>query len=228
MAAEFDRYGGRYEEAIAESIGFSGREHAFFLEAKAVRLLDLVRRRVGDPARVRALDVGCGAGTFDTFVAGALGALEGADVSTAMVEEARRRNPGVEYHVADAKSLPSPDGAFDLVLAVCVLHHVPPPERHGVVAELRRVTRPGGLVVVMEHNPLNPLTRLAVARCSFDEDVALLGLREARRRFRDVGLRPVEARYFLFLPWAGRLVTRLERGLARVPLGAQYYVAAHA
>lgn len=228
MAAEFDRYGGTYEEAIAESIGFSGREHAFFLEAKAARLLDLVRRRQGDPARIRALDVGCGEGTFDGYLAGKLGALEGADVSTAMVDEARRRNPGVEYHVADAKSLPSSDRAFDLVFAVCVLHHVPPAERDAVVSELRRVTRPGGLVVVMEHNPLNPLTRLAVARCRFDEGAVLLARRETSRRLAAAGLGAVESRYFLFLPWRGRLVRGLERALAPVPLGAQYYVAAHA
>jgi ubiquinone/menaquinone biosynthesis C-methylase UbiE len=228
MAAEFDRYGGTYEEAIAESIGFSRREHAFFLEAKATRLLDLVRRRQGDPARVRALDVGCGEGVFDSLIAGKLGSLEGADVSAAMVEEARGKNPGVEYNVADARSLPSPDGAFDLVFAICVLHHVRPPDRDAVVSELRRVTRPGGLVVVMEHNRLNPLTRLAVARCRFDEDAVLLGRRETLRRLASVGLRTVESRYFLFLPWAGRFVAGVERVLAPVPLGAQYYVAAHA
>jgi SAM-dependent methyltransferase len=228
MAAEFDRYGGTYEEAIAESIGFSGRDHAFFLEAKAVRLLDVVRRRLGDPARLHALDVGSGAGTFDSLVAGKLGRLEGIDMSAAMVEDARRLNPGVEYRVAEAADLPSADDTFDLVFAVCVLHHVPPAGRNAVVSELRRVTRPGGLVVVMEHNPLNPLTRLAVARCRFDEDVKLLGRREAMRRVSAAGLRPVESRYFLFLPWAGRLVTAVEQVLAPVALGAQYYVAAHA
>jgi ubiquinone/menaquinone biosynthesis C-methylase UbiE len=228
MAAEFDRYGGTYEEAIAESIGFSRLEHSFFLEAKARRLLDLVRRRLGDPSTVRALDVGCGTGVFDALLAGKLGALEGADVSAAMVEEARSRNPGVEYHVADARTLPSADGDFDLVFAICVLHHVPPADRDAVASELRRVTRPGGLVVVMEHNRLNPLTRLAVARCRFDEDAVLLGRRETLRQLASAGLRPVESRYFLVLPWAGRFVAAVERVLAPVPLGAQYYVAAHA
>ena len=44
----------------------------------------------------------------------------------------------------------------------------------GFVADMVRVTRPGGLVCVIEHNPLNPLTRLAVNRCPFDADAVLL------------------------------------------------------
>jgi ubiquinone/menaquinone biosynthesis C-methylase UbiE len=228
MAAEFDRYGGTYEEAIAESIGFSGREHAFFLEAKVMRLLDLVRRRLGDPAQVCALDVGCGPGTMHPYLTGAIGQLEGADLSESMIADARRLNPGTTYHVADARSLPSPDDAFDLVTAICILHHVAAADRDRVVAELARVTRPGGLVVVFEHNPLNPLTRLAVARCQFDEDAVLMGRHEAERRLHAAGMRAVESRYFLFLPWAGRVVRVIERTLGRVPLGAQYYTAARA
>lgn len=225
---EFDRFATSYEDAIEHSIGFGGREHAFYLEAKARRLLDLVRRRLGDPSDVRALDVGCGPGTFHRHLAGRLGALEGVDVSATIVEEARRRNPGLTYHVADASSLPAANGDFDLALAICILHHLAPAERGAVLAELGRVTRPGGLVVVFEHNPLNPLTRVAVARCVFDEHAVLLGRRETTRRLATAGLRPVEARYFLFFPWGGRVVTTVERVLAAVPLGAQYYVAAHA
>ena len=47
---------------------------------------------------------------------------------------------------------------------------------------MRRVVRPGGLVCVIEHNPLNPLTRsLAVSRCEFDSDAVLLGASTTRK-----------------------------------------------
>ena len=184
--------------------------------------MDLARRRLGNLADVCALDVGCGDGLFDRYLAG-LGELDGADASEAMIERARETNPHARYHVADGVGLPFADDAFDLVFTVCVLHHVPPEERDRFAAELRRVTRPGGLVVVFEHNPWNPLTRLVVARCPFDEDTVLLGRREASRRLATAGLRTVEHGYLLFSPWRA---TRLERLLARVPLGAQYYVAA--
>ena len=53
------------------------------------------------------------------------------------------------------------------------------------VAELARVVRPGGLVVVFEHNPLNPLTRLVVSRVTFDDGVRLLRSGERRLAVRD-------------------------------------------
>lgn len=228
MSAEFDQYGGRYEQLIQDSISFSGREHGFFLEAKAVWLTDLVRRRLGRPAGIRAVDVGCGTGVLHPYLAELDGELVGVDPSAKMLERARAANPSVRYEVADGRRLPFPDGAFDFAFTICVLHHVEPTAREGFVSELARVTRPGGLVAVVEHNPLNPLTRLAVHRCEFDEDAVLLGTREAKRRLAAAGLRVVESRYFLVFPWRGRLVASIERTLAGAPLGAQYCVAAHA
>jgi SAM-dependent methyltransferase len=225
MEAGFDRYEDAYEELVQRSIGWSGVDHGFFVEAKARHLLRLVRRHLGDPARMRALDVGCGIGVMHRYLRG-LGALRGSDVSPASVERARRDNPGVEYAVGDAAALPYEDAAFDVSFASGLLHHLPPEKRDAALRELGRVVRPGGLVVPFEHNPLNPLTRLAVARCEFDEDAVLLGPRELRARFLRVGLRPVDERYLLFFPWRGAALRRAEDALRRLPLGAQYYVAA--
>ena len=225
MSAEFDRVGERYEDLVQRSIGFSGLEHRFFLEAKARRLVELVDRRLGDPKELSLLDVGCGAGNMHPYLT-AFGRVEGADPSEAMVEVARAANPHVRYHVAPGERLPLPTGSYDVTLAVAVLHHVEPAERTPLLTELARVTRAGGLCVVFEHNPLNPLTRLAVSRCEFDEDASLLGSKEARRTLAASGFEPVESAYILFFPWNGAFWQRAERRLSRLPLGAQYYVAA--
>jgi hypothetical protein len=82
--------------------------------------------------------------------------------------------------------------------------------------------RPGGLVCVIEHNPLNPLTRLAVSRCEFDRDAVLLGAGKARKLMAAGGLREIGARYFLLLPWDATPARRLEGALGHLPLGAQY------
>lgn len=227
MEARFDRYEDEYEELVEHSIGWSGADHAFFVGAKARHLLRLVRRHVGDPASARVLDVGCGVGLLHRHL-GAVGSLHGSDISEASIARARRENPRVEYEAADAARLPYADAAFDVTFAIGLLHHLPREARDDVVRELGRVTRRGGLVVVFEHNPLNPLTRLAVARCAFDEDALLLGPRELSARFVRAGLRPVEERYVLFFPWRGRALRRAEDVLRRLPLGAQYYVAASA
>ena len=115
---------------------------------------------------------------MDEHLAGAVGRLVGLDVSAEMTSRAAERNPGVEYVVSDAAMFPFADSTFDVAFASCVLHHVPRGERAALVAELARVVRPGGLVSVLEHNPINPATRLVVARCEFDEDAVLLRMRE--------------------------------------------------
>ena len=227
MEQDFDRYEEGYDELVARSISFSGRDHAFFVEAKARHLLELVRRRLGDPGSLSVLDVGCGHGLVHRHL-GSFGRLEGVDASAAMVERARRENPGVAYREGDATALPVEDAAFDVVFSIGLLHHLEPANRDAALREMKRVTRPRGLVVHFEHNPLNPLTRLAVVRCEFDEGVILLGPRELRRRARAVGLEPAETRYVLFFPWDAAPLRAAERVLRRLPFGAQYYVAVRA
>ena len=69
--------------------------------------------------------------------------------------------------------------------------------------------RPGGLAVVFEHNPYNPLTRRVVRNCEFDEGVRLLRAGEVVRHLRGTGSEIVEQRYLQFTPfdqpWARRL-----------------------
>ena len=98
-------------------------------------------------------------------------------------------------------------------------------ERPSLVEEIRRVTRPGGLVAIFEHNPWNPLTRKAVRDCPFDEDAVLLSRPEAKRLVRGAALDRVESPFIIFFPRQGELRDRIERRLAWLPLGAQYYVA---
>jgi SAM-dependent methyltransferase len=216
---DFDRVADDYESLCEDAIGFGGRDHAFYLEAKARHLSGLVRRLLGN-GDVSALDVGCGAGALHPHLS--FSELVGADPSAQLVEAARRANPNVHYDVADGTDLPYENGRFDLVFAVCVLHHVATAARRRFAAELARVVRPSGIVAIFEHNPWNPLTRLAVARCVFDEDVELLRMRETVHLLQAAELRVAERAYVLFVPWRAET---LDRALARVPLGAQYYVA---
>jgi SAM-dependent methyltransferase len=227
MPAEFDRHGEDYETAVDSAIAFAGQKHEVYLEAKARKLLELARRRLGTAAAT-ALDVGCGPGLVERLLSGRFAELHGVDVSEAMVALARERVPEAEFRVSSPDRLPYEDGRFDLVFTVCVLHHVQPGGRASLVAEMARVTRPGGLVVVFEHNPWNPLTRKVVRSCAFDEGVVLLTQREVAAALRATGLEITDAAYLLFSPWRGALVERAERALAKVPLGAQYVVAARA
>ncbi len=226
MNASFDQYRDSYADEVERAISFAGADAAFFTELKAADLVALAGRRFSNPGAVQALDFGCGTGALDALVAPALGAVTGVDVSSGLIEVAARENPGLAYHHYDGAELPYHDASFDLAFASCVFHHIEPRDRGPAAAELARVLRPGGVVAIYEHNPRNPRTRLAVSRCEFDEGVELLPRRETIALLRGAGLEPVEARYIAFFPWRGSAFRAIERGLGRLPLGAQYVVAA--
>lgn len=221
MAELFDSYQRNYRTVVQSSIDFSGLPHDFFLRAKAELLRKLIAERLGG-GRPAMLDVGCGVGSLHPLLRGLAGRLAGIDVSRESIAQARIDNPAVEYETFGGETFPHASATFDLATAVCVLHHVPPAGWPRFIAEMRRVVRPGGLVCIIEHNPLNPLTRLAVMRCEFDRDAHLLGAGKAQSLLAASGLSEIGARYFLLLPWADRLARGVERGLRRLPLGAQY------
>ena len=227
MSQLFDAYDANYRAVVQSSIGFSGLPHDFFMQAKADLLAAVMRARLGVAHAPRLLDIGCGVGTLHPYLAGLFDEIHGVDVSAPCIAEARQRCPGNAYAVG-APGAPLEGGGYDVTLAVCTLHHVPPADWKAFVADMTRVTRPGGLVCVIEHNPLNPLTRLAVFRCPFDEDAVLLRAGRTEALLREAGGKDVATRFFLLLPTKMRLARRVETLFAGAPLGAQYLACARA
>ena len=223
--SEFDVYRDTYRDEVEQALPFGAMDLDRFTSAKADQLVELASRCLGAPGGLTALDVGCGTGETDRFLAGAFGSLHGADISEGLLNRAREANPGVEYRHYEPGRLPYEGDTFDLAFCVNVMHHVPPREWPAFVADMGRITRRGGIVAVFEHNPLNPLTRRVVSRCAFDEDAVLLRRRRAEQLLEGAGLLPAEGAYILFLPVGAGWARAAERPLRWVPLGAQYYVA---
>ncbi|HEY0388479.1 MAG TPA: methyltransferase domain-containing protein [Gaiellales bacterium] len=92
------------------------------------------------------LDVGAGPGALTGVLAGMVGAagVTAVDPSEPFVAANRERHPGVRVLAASAERLPFEDAAFDAALAQLVVHFMADPG--GGVAEMARVTRPGGVV----------------------------------------------------------------------------------
>lgn len=222
---DFNRYGETYENAVQEALPGRHVTAEVFARTKAAHLLALTERRLGRPGERTVLDVGCGVGVTDRFLVDRFAGVEGVDTADALVAAASAANPRVRYRSYDGSRLPYKDDAFDVTFAICVLHHVEPPSWAQVVTEMGRVTRPGGLVALFEHNPFNPLTRRVVRNCEFDEGVVLLRMRRAVGLLEVCGLPVVERRFITFLPFAGRAAMIVENALRRVPLGAQYFAA---
>jgi ubiquinone/menaquinone biosynthesis C-methylase UbiE len=111
-------------------------------------------RALGLEEGLTVLDVGCGPGTDLPALAAAVGergTVIGVDLEPAMLQRARERThslPQVQIRAGDAHALPVADGSVDRARTDRVLQHVDDPA--GVVAQLRRVLRPGGLVALAE------------------------------------------------------------------------------
>jgi SAM-dependent methyltransferase len=218
----FDSYQDSYVGVVKDSVAFSGLSYDYFLRSKAAMLRSLLEEWKPGLESLSLLDVGCGIGTLHPLLRPMFGAVHGVDVSRECIERARLANPWASYEVYDGSSLPIEDGAFDVVLAVCVAHHVKPADWESFFKQLKRATRPGGLICVIEHNPVNPLTRLSVMRCEFDKDAVLLPPSLTARLLRSAGVEQVAVRYFVFVPSTAPWALGIERRLAKLPLGAQY------
>ncbi len=217
----FDEHSADYSQKMDQALTVVGLEHDFFFEAKVPHILE-ARRRLAANAAVRVLEIGCGIGLLTQRLRPLLTDVWGIDPSISSLGQAAA--PGGHLIAADGLRTPFADETFDLVIAVCVLHHVPVDRRAAFLEEAARITRRGGLVLLCEHNPWNPLTRLVVGRCEFDRGAVLLAMTQVRRRLSAAGLSNIRARYILFFPWRGALWRWLEARLAWLPLGGQYVI----
>jgi ubiquinone/menaquinone biosynthesis C-methylase UbiE len=101
----------------------------------------------------RILDLGCGNGRLSELFSGKKIEYYGADFSEKLIEIARKRYPELNFQVSDALNLPFPDGFFDKVFSIAVLHHIPSKEfRAKFLKEIKRVLKPRGIVVLSVWN----------------------------------------------------------------------------
>src|SRR5262249_55171544 len=118
-------------------------------DLRAPRLAQQVRDFVAPQGDERALDLGTGAGALALALSPLVREVVGVDPVPELIELARARSlPNAEFVIGDGEALRFPGAEFDLSGTHRTLHHVARPER--VVAELARVTRPGGRVLVVD------------------------------------------------------------------------------
>ncbi|MDQ2713358.1 MAG: methyltransferase domain-containing protein [Chloroflexota bacterium] len=120
-----------------------------------------LRQRTVTLARIQAgeqvLDVGCGTGTLALEVArhvGRAGRIAGIDPGAQQIARARakaaRRNVPIEFQIGVIEQLPFPDQTFDVVLSTLMMHHLPAPLKRQGLAEIARVLKPGGRLVIAD------------------------------------------------------------------------------
>jgi demethylmenaquinone methyltransferase / 2-methoxy-6-polyprenyl-1,4-benzoquinol methylase len=133
----FDRIAGVYD--LMNSVMTAGMHHRW-------------RERAADLARVgpgqAALDVATGTGDLAVELARRGAEVTGSDFAPAMLELARRKAPGLRFEEGDALDLAHPDGSFDAVTVGFGARNFADLDRG--LAEMTRVAKPGGRVVVLE------------------------------------------------------------------------------
>jgi SAM-dependent methyltransferase len=218
MSAEFDAHAGSYEEDHRASIKASGEDPAYFHDYKVACL-----ERLGFDTDGPLLDFGCGIGNLTERFVHTYREVHGYDPSEKSLAVAKERAPGATFH-GDVATIPR--AHFTTAVLSGVLHHVLPSDRLDLLRTVRGLLRPGGRIVVFEHNPLNPVTRRAVATCAFDDDAILLWPWEARGVLASAGFRDVSLDYIVFFPKPLAFLRPLEPRLRRLVLGAQQMLVA--
>lgn len=211
-----------YRQIVENSVAFAGQDLDFYTRVKA----DAIGRVLSQHGfnQPKLLDVGCGHGFIHPLLTGLGCKVVGVETASEVLPLAKHANPDIEYIAYDGRTLPFAARSFDIVLAICVMHHVPPRQWQEFLREACRVLRPGGRVIIFEHNPLNPLTRLVVSRNVIDADATLLHHRDLAAMLKSSGFDQVQSRFILFTPFSQPIVRRAERFLEKVPLGAQYFI----
>jgi SAM-dependent methyltransferase len=149
-----------------------------------------------------ALDVGCGTGALAERLAAAGYEMTGVDPSDGMLEILRRRCPAVNAVVASGAELPFAPDSFDLVLTVATMHHIATPGAvRRTLAEMVRVSRPGGRILIWDHNPRNPYWGSLMARVPQDTgDERLIPEQEIADGLALAGARVLHARQLGLVP----------------------------
>ena len=207
----FDRIAAAYNSSLPSHVV------GHYLDRRAA----VLRALVAPPGP--ALDVGCGTGLLAWKLEQIGYRVTGLDSSQGMLKEPPADQLPRRL-LGDAGRLPVRDGAFPLVMTVATLHHLG--ERDLVKAtieEMVRVTAPGGVAVIWDHNPLNPYWPLLMRRVPQDADVhRLVPLGEILGTLRGIPGLSVTCVRSGWVPdfaprWSLRLLGLVERALEAVP-----------
>lgn len=223
--AEFDRFADEYRDMHTKNIAVTGEAPEYFAEYKIRELKAIVDRSKAGVSSI--CDFGSGVGNsvpfFQKFFPDA--DLTCVDVSERSLALSKSRFPGIgRCALIEQNCIPAEQASFDVTFSACVFHHIPHDEHRMWFQELLRVTKPGGLLAIFEHNPLNPLTVHAVNTCPFDENAKLISARDLMKRIQRAGWVNPIVHFTVFFPRTLAWLRPLERKMSWVPFGAQYVV----
>jgi len=140
LRASYDRLAGEYAKHLFDELSHKPLDRQLLARfAQETRGLGPV------------CDLGCGPGHVTRYLRRLGAEAFGVDLSAGMVEQAGRLNPGIEFREGDMCSLDAEDGSWGGIVAFYSIVHLSREEVPRALGELRRVLRPGGLLLLSFH-----------------------------------------------------------------------------
>lgn len=156
IGTNFDEVAAEYDESLPN----------YVVEHYSRKRLAFIQQHT---LRGKTLDVGCGTGQLARRVANAGYDVVGLDPSRGMLGVMQRSDATAIGVTGSGMALPFADDTFDLTYCIAVMHHVAEPDRvRKTLTEMVRVTKPGGHILVWDHNPRNPYWPILMRRVPQD------------------------------------------------------------
>lgn len=216
----FNRDATDYEECVNAETSILGNSHEDFNIYK----MQYLKPYLDVDHSIKLLDYGCGIGLLSRTIQRNFKnvILHGFDISTEeiknLVPELQR--PGNRF----TSNLDEIDDDYDVILLATVLHHVPPETRDEVINICYEHLSYKGILIVFEHNVINPMTKNLVLHSGSDRLEFMLSMHEVENRISRAGFHAVCGKYIVFFLKQLGLLRHFEGLISKLPLGAQYMV----
>lgn len=213
------------------------KDHKYYVQVKSMHLLKKAEEFYGSLKNIDCVDLGCGTAETEEYFQDKFRHIFCCDYSPGMLEYASKKNlKNVTFKLCQSECLPFDSGSVDIVLMYGLIHHIDTGEKIvQIFKEVNRILKKGGIVVVYDFNPFNPVARYIVRNCPIDSGVNLDGykksafpttfyLRELTEVLKNTGFMISKKEFLLFFPKIFSFLLPLEPFLARIPLGGMYSV----
>ena len=211
----------KYRDNLEKNRAISGDAATFFAQYQAQKLAAWFPQKIH--ADISILDFGCGDGLMTSFVQHIFtnATLYGVDPSGEHIALAKDMYEGIHFTRSDEK-LDFPDNTFDLIYATEVFHHIPREKHAHYCAELKRVLKPGGTLVIFELNPFNIATLYRFKTDPHERDAHLITPWALQRLLKPYG--EISTRFYSFFPNILSSMRILEPYLTWLAVGGLYAV----
>lgn len=157
-----------------------------------------VTRYLGPPHEFDCLDLGCSSGIAELFLDNYFRNIVAVDINRNLLNQTQKlKLKGTTLLCTNAMNLPFKENSFDVTIAFSLLHHLPFNQQLCVLEGARRVTRSDGLIIMLEYNPLNPVTQFVVKTNKQDRDSILITPGRMRMLYQRCKLNVIDFGYIL-------------------------------